>query len=87
MSGLGSVDSEPVDPDDDVLARLDAPAPPGVRGHELGLHVATLDGRHRAAHRLDPVDLGPRALDSSATFAATTREPSKRSSCSSRSDS
>src|SRR6478736_3214579 len=49
--GLGGL--EPVDADDDVLAGLDPLAPTRVRGHELALHVAALDGRHRTTHRLD----------------------------------
>ena len=44
-----------VDPDDDLLPRLHARATLGMGLHELGLHVAALDGGHRPAHRCYPV--------------------------------
>ncbi len=52
-----------VDADDLLLAALDPGAPGGVRGDQLGLEVAGLDGRHGAAHLLDPVHLGERVGD------------------------
>lgn len=44
--------------DDLLLAGLDPRAALRVRGDELRLEVAGLDGGHGAAHLLDPVDLG-----------------------------
>ncbi len=50
--GLGRL--EAVDADDDLLPRLDARPAARVRRDELGLHVAALDGRDRAAELGDP---------------------------------
>ena len=63
VSGFGSVDSNLLTPTTTSSPdSIRAPAR-GVRGHQRRLHVAGLDGGHRAAHRLHPVDLGPGTLD------------------------
>lgn len=57
-----------VDTDDLVLAGLDPRPPLGVRGDQLALQVPGLDGRHGAAHLLDPVDLGQAVGDQGVDF-------------------
>ena len=56
-SGEGSVSSEAVDADHDLLAALDRLEPRGVGFDQLLLHVADLDRGDRAAHLLDAREL------------------------------
>ena len=51
--------AEPVDPDDDLVARLDRPLDAVGRLLDLALLEAALDRRERAAHRLDLVEVRP----------------------------